>query len=79
MGERREVMKVTVTWVTEDSEEVLAEALTYLDEHYVSPVDWVSQGLHVGAVRIDIETKQRGKGFEILVEGPEKWRAANDT
>lgn len=76
MPDRREVMRVTVSWWTDDPQEVIDYALTYLDEHGPSPVDWVSQGLHAGAQRLDIVTGPQGlggRGFEILIEGPERW------
>lgn len=78
MSERREVMKVTVTWFTSDPDDAVEYAMAYLDEHAPAPVDWVSQAIHAGATPIEIVSDHfYGRGFEILVEGPEKWRATN--
>ena len=84
MGEKRVVMKVTVSWVTDDNEEAVEEMLNYLDLYGPNPVDWVSEGLHAGAKRIDFSiatglARQGSRGFEILVEGPGEWRASHDT
>lgn len=72
-------MQVKVTWVTDVDDDVLGEILTYLDGQGPSPVDWVSQGLHAGAKPLVLSGQFPGEGvIEILVEGPDEWRASHD-
>lgn len=83
MPEKRIVMQVSVLWVTDDDDETVAAAMKYLDEHGPSPVDWVSNALQAGAIRVAFSLASTlqakgGRGFDILVDGPDEWRASHD-
>lgn len=79
MSERRIVMRVEVIWISPDSNETVEKAFRHWDgTDLPSPVEYVAGALKMAWPDFDWSAPVDGGGFEIRVDGPDKWSAAFD-